>query len=89
MFEDKNIHLIGIGGVSMQGIAKTLVENGNRVSGSDLKDSDLTHDLQSKDIEVNIGHNPKNIRDDLDLIIISNAIPDTNPELVRARKLKI
>ncbi len=89
MFKDRKVFLIGIGGVSMQGIAKTLIDSGNQVSGSDLKGSQLINDLRKEGVEVSIGHDQKNITSELDLVIISNAIPESNPELEKARELDL
>lgn len=84
----KHIHLIGIGGISMSGIAKLLIKNGYIVSGSDLKDSHLIKELQQEGARVHIGHSAKYVQG-ADLVVISNAIPDENPELEYARENNI
>jgi UDP-N-acetylmuramate--alanine ligase len=86
---DKKIYFIGIGGISMQGIAKLLKSRGANVVGSDLKKSDNTDELTSCGIEVNIGHDAKNIDQSYDYVVKSNAIPDDNPELKKAKKINL
>ena len=83
--KNSHIHLIGIGGVSMSGIAEILAERGYKVSGSDLKKSKYIDLLKDYDIEVFIGHNSKNILG-ADLIVKTSAIPDENPEITAARE---
>jgi len=82
------IYLIGIGGVSMSGIAQMLNNEGCIVSGSDRSSSALTEKLQESGIKVHIGHDPENVKD-CDLIVYSAAIGEQNPERVRARELGI
>ena len=83
-------HFIGIGGAGMSGIALVLHERGCRVSGSDLKASRYVRDLESAGIAVHIGHNAATIdKEAPEVVVISSAIPDTNPEVVRARALGI
>jgi len=84
----KNIHMIGIGGSSMSGIAEILKKWGFNVTGSDSTESDVTKDLMNNDIPVYIGSNPMNV-DRCDLVVYSAAIKPENPELVRARELGI
>ena len=83
-------HFIGIGGAGMSGIALVLHERGCRVTGSDLKSSNYVRGLEHAGINVKIGHRAETI-DELapDVVVISSAIPETNPELVRARELGI
>lgn len=83
-------HFIGIGGAGMSGIALVLHERGCTVTGSDLKASRYVRSLEDTGIEVTIGHDAATIdRVDPDVVVISSAIPETNPELVRARELGI
>ena len=56
-----HIHLIGIGGVSMSGIAKILFKRGYKVSGSDLKKSKYLKDLDENNVNIIIGHKKENI----------------------------
>ncbi len=83
------VHLIGVGGISMQGIARTLIDNGNYVSGSDIKESDYVEKLNKLGANISIGHDAKNVDKDLDWVVISNAIPDDNPEIKRAKENNI
>ena len=83
------IYLIGIGGVSMSGIAQMLKKDKCIVSGSDRASSPLTEKLCNMGIKVNIGHNAENITDDIDLVVYSAAIPADNPERKRASELGI
>ena len=79
------VHFIGIGGAGMSGIAKVLLEMGNEVSGSDLKSSRYTIDLEKMGAKISIGHSEKNIMSP-DIVVISSAIPDYNVELIFAKK---
>lgn len=83
-------HFIGIGGAGMSGIALVLHERGCEVSGSDLKESRYVRDVQQAGIPVTLGHTAKTI-DAVkpDVVVISTAIPESNPELMRARELNI
>ncbi|MDM8274431.1 UDP-N-acetylmuramate--L-alanine ligase [Enorma phocaeensis] len=86
----KRAHFIGIGGAGMSGIALVLHERGYAVSGSDLKTSRYIRQLTRAGVEVRVGHRAETI-DELspDVVVVSTAIPETNPELVRARELGI
>lgn len=81
----KNIHFIGIGGISMSGLAEILHDLKFKVSGSDLKTSDITQKLKSMNIPVYIGHSPENIKD-ADLVVYTAAISPDNPELIEAKR---
>lgn len=85
----KRVHFIGVGGVGMSGIARVAADAGMRVSGSDMKSSRYTDDLVAAGIPIFIGHDAKHVTDDIDAVVISTAIPETNPELARARELGI
>ena len=86
----KSVHFIGIGGAGMSGIALVLHERGCKVTGSDLKESHYVRELEAAGVDVHIGHEASTIdREDPDVVVISTAIPETNPELVRARELGI
>ena len=80
------IFFIGIGGSGMSGLAEVLFNLGYEVSGSDIKDSDVTERLRVLGINLSIGHKVTNL-DDVDMVIKSTAIEDTNVELTHARKL--
>ena len=85
----KHYYFIGIGGISMSGIASVLVAQGNRVSGSDISDSPIIQRLKRQGIRINIGHNEENISEDIDFVVTTAAIPPNNLELKKAKKLKI
>lgn len=85
----KKIYMMGIGGISMSGIAEILKNWGFEVSGSDSTRSAQTEWLENNGIKVNIGQIAENIHDDIDLLVYSAAIKDDNPELMKARELEI
>lgn len=78
-------HFVGIGGAGMSGIARVMAERGDRVSGSDLRQSRYTEALTPLGVEIHIGHDAANV-DDADLLVVSSAIRPENPELAEARK---
>lgn len=80
-----HVHFVGIGGIGMSGIARVLLEEGYRVSGSDLKVSPLTEALVGLGGTVYEGHEAKNIAG-ADLVVVSSAVPPHNPEVVAARE---
>ncbi len=80
------IFFIGIGGSGMSGLAEVLFNLGYEVSGSDIKESEVTERLEVLGINLSIGHKVTNL-DDVDMVIKSTAIEDTNVELTHARKL--
>ncbi len=79
------LHIVGIGGAGMSAIATVLVHMGHRISGSDLRDSPVLERLRALEIAVRVGHQPENLPDDIDAVIISSAIPSTNSEIVAAQ----
>ena len=81
----KKIHLVGIGGIGMSGIAELLLGLGYGVSGSDLKDSPVTSRITDLGGEVFSGHKRANI-EGADVVVYSSAVPDDNPEIVEARE---
>ena len=80
--------MIGIGGAGMSGIAEVLGNRGHAVTGSDLKESPYTKRLGEAGITVFIGHAAEQVGD-ADRVVISTAIPKTNPELLEARRRSI
>ena len=84
----KNIHCIGIGGIGLSAIAEILLARGYRVSGSDMKESEITDKLKAQGAEIFIGHRAENV-ENADLVIYSAAISDENPEMVRARERNV
>lgn len=81
----KRIHMIGIGGSGMSGIAELLIKSGYKISGSDLKRSDVTERLEKLGAKIYYTHNPKNVKD-AEVVVYSSAIGDDNPELVEAHR---
>ena len=79
----KKIYFIGISGIGMSGLAKIMCEQGYTVSGSDLKKSYATDELEAMGIKIFIGHDEKNI-EGIDLVVRSSAIKKENPEYKRA-----
>lgn len=85
-----SVHFVGIGGAGMSGIALVLHERGCVVTGSDLKVSNYVRDLEDAGIKVHVGHEAATIdASEPDVVVISSAIPDTNPEVIRAHELGI
>lgn len=84
----KHIHLIGIGGTGLSAIAKVLLEQGHIVSGSDMHRSPLATSIEEDGARVFIGHDAKNI-EGAEMIIMSSAIPASNPELIAANEAHI
>lgn len=92
MFKNKEqtkVHFIGIGGIGMSGIAEILIRSGYKVSGSDLKGSAITDGLKALGVEVFIGHEESNIKDDVNVVVYSTAIDKSNPEVQVSNKKKI
>ncbi len=86
----ESAHFIGIGGAGMSGIALVLHERGCKVTGSDLKASHYVRELEDAGIEVHVGHEAATIDAVMPQVIVtSTAIPETNPEVLRARELGI
>ncbi len=84
----KHIHMIGIGGVSMSGIAEILKHWGFTVTGSDWAESETTRKLNLDGIHVVIGHDV-NMVSKADIVVYTAAIKETDPELIRAKELGI
>ncbi|GGO75458.1 UDP-N-acetylmuramate--L-alanine ligase [Nonomuraea cavernae] len=80
-----NVHFIGIGGAGMSGIARILLKRGVRVSGSDSRSSDQVVELRELGATVHIGHAASHIKN-VDTVVVSTAIRDSNPELGEALK---
>lgn len=80
----KKIHLIGIGGIGMSGIAEYLVRKDYEVTGSDMTKSLITGRLENLGIKIFEGHSGENLPDDTNLVIYSAAIKEDNPEYQKA-----
>ena len=85
----KKIYFIGIGGISMSGIAEILHNYGYEVLGSDAVENDMVQRLRKNGIKINIGQKKENITSDIDTVVFTAAIKEDNPELVRAKELGI
>ncbi len=83
------IYFIGIGGISMSGLAEILLSEGFTVSGSDRAPSDLTRMLEDRGVNVFYGQKKENLTKDIDLVVYTAAIKSDNPELLAAHKLNI
>jgi UDP-N-acetylmuramate--alanine ligase len=81
----QHIHFVGIGGIGMSGIAEVLLNLGYRVSGSDLKDSEITLRLSDLGAVICHGHRRENVKD-ADVVVVSSAIRQDNPEIEAARE---
>lgn len=86
---EKRIHMVGIGGAGMSGIARILKALGKEITGSDLQRNDTIDRLEALGINVYTGHSADNLQRDTDLVVISSAIPPSNPEMKKAQRLGI
>ena len=84
----KNIHFVGIGGSGMSGIAEVLLNLGFSVTGSDLADNVVTRRLAALGASVHQGHATENLGN-ADVVVVSTAIDERNPEIVAARERKV
>jgi len=82
------IHFVGIGGIGMSGIAEVLLNLGYAVSGSDLKESEITRRLASLGGRIHRGHAAAHLAE-VDVVVISSAVGRDNPEVVEARARKV
>jgi len=86
--EFKKIHCIGIGGIGLSAIAEILMSRGYQMTGSDMKESEITDKLTKDGAVIYYSHRAENV-EDVDLVIYSAAVGKDNPELVRAAELGI
>ena len=90
MTDLSRVHLIGIGGAGMSGVAHILLDRGATVTGSDAKDSRPVRALRAKGAQIAVGHNEANLElaGELPTAVVTSfaAIPQDNPELVRAKR---
>lgn len=84
----RQIHFVGIGGAGMCGIAEVLLNQGYKISGSDIKTSVNTHRLQTLGAKIFIGHAAENIAGS-DVLVTSTAVNEENPEVIAARSQRI
>lgn len=75
-----HVHFIGIGGISMSGLAEILLKENFKISGSDAKSSDIVDNLMEMGAIINIGQCAENITEDIDLVVYTAAVHADNPE---------
>lgn len=85
----KKVHLIGIGGIGVSGIAEYLTGKNFQVTGSDMSKTFITRRLEKTGVKIFEGHSAENLPDDTELVIYSSAVAADNPELLKAKELKI
>jgi UDP-N-acetylmuramate--alanine ligase len=83
--DPRRVHLVGIGGAGMSGIARILLQRGHHVSGSDLREGRALAELRALGATVHVGHEAGNVGE-ADLVVISTAVPRDNPEVVAAEQ---
>lgn len=88
MRRTEKIHFIGMGGAGMGGIAEVLLNLGYTVTGSDQADNAMTQRLSSLGAKVFKGHRAEQVNG-VDVVVVSTAIPETNPEMIAAREQRI
>ena len=76
----QHIHFVGVGGIGMSGIAEVLLNLGYQVSGSDVKESEVTRRLAALGCEISYGHRKENVRE-ADVVVVSSAVRKGNPEV--------
>src|SRR5512147_908436 len=81
----QHIHFVGIGGIGMSGIAEVLLNLGYQISGSDLKESEVTRRLRTLGCDIAYGHRRENLRE-ADVVVISSAVRKNNPEVEAAEE---
>ena len=84
-----HVHFIGIGGISMSGLAEVLLEEHFTISGSDAKESELTKKLAQSGAVIYYGQSAEHISADTDLVVYTAAIHADNPEYLAAQKMQI
>ena len=82
-----HIYFIGIGGISMSGLAEILLEKGFTVSGSDSKASPLTSMLKERGITIFYGQKAGNMTENIDCVVYTSAIHPDNPEFATAKAM--
>ena len=81
-----HVHFMGIGGISMSGLAEILAAEGFTISGSDVRESDLTKQLAAKGMKIFYSQVASNISDNIELIVYTAAIANDNPEFICAKE---
>ena len=86
----RRVHFVGIGGIGMSGIAEVLLTLGYHVSGSDVVENDGTRRLERLGARIFTGaHDAEHVDESVDVLVISSAVTFSNPEVVRAREMKV
>lgn len=85
----KKIHFIGIGGIGVSAIARMFKGQGKEITGSDMYESEIIDDLRGEGLNISVGHDRSNVKEETDLVIHTIAIPESNPELAYAREAGI
>ena len=89
MFRKVNkVHFVGIGGIGMSGIAELLLNQGFKISGSDINDSEIIDKLRKRGAKINIGHKTNNLESS-EVVVYSSAISEDNIEIIFARERNI
>ncbi|MBO7450009.1 MAG: UDP-N-acetylmuramate--L-alanine ligase, partial [Clostridiales bacterium] len=85
------IYFIGIGGISMSGLAQILIKEGFKISGSDSKESAMTRALESQQVKINYGQRAENISsaDKIDVVVYTAAVHPDNPEFMAAKEANL
>ncbi len=86
-----HVYFIGIGGISMSGLAQILIQEGFKISGSDSKESAMTRALESQQVKINYGQRAENIStaDKIDVVVYTAAVHPDNPEFAAAKETGI
>lgn len=84
----KKIHFVGIGGSGMSGIAEVLLNLGYKVSGSDIKDSEIIKRLRKLGAKIYLKHKKENVKN-VDVVVYSSAVKKDNPEILEAKRRNI
>ena len=87
--KSQHVYFMGIGGISMSGLAQILLSRGFKVSGSDRTPSELTDQLEKEGATVFIGQRSSNITSDIDLVVYTAAIHADNPEFIKCKELNL
>lgn len=84
----KKIHFVGIGGIGMSGLATLLLDKGYTISGSDVRENSIIEKLRNRGVKINIPHRASCVKG-ADLVCFSSAVDNNNPEIKKAKALKL
>lgn len=85
----KKIHFVGIGGIGVSAAAKFFLSRGSIVTGSDVYKSEITKELEKRNVSIFYCHDASNLPEDAELVIYSSAVPESNPERIKAKEIGI